>query len=597
MGKTGKILLAVVGVLGAAVIGLSLFISFFLTEERLKAIIIPKAEESLGRSVAMEGIKASLFSGITIDNVAVKEKDKTGDFVTVKKFVLSYKLMPLLNKKVVVSEIRVVEPKISVVRDKKGRFNYESLAVLDSSKKPVPEKSEPDQKEKAAALPLALTVDKITVSKAELTFTDQLGELPDIKGSGDLNLGLAMGTDFASLSYKGDLDFLVDAVYRDLASSIKGKTQFDQHKVAFGMDAAIDSETARVEGSVKNYTKAPDIQLDISSEKLDIDHLMALLAGLGSPASKEKSRSGTTKSKPATPIARDLPEGLKAAGSISVAEARYNELPVRDFLVQYSLDQGIFKVKEFSANMADGQVASDLEMDLNLPAPAYKGRVTVKDLQVISAVAGIMEKKFDQISGAFNSDFTYSGQGFDPEAIKKSLTLSGEYGLFNGEIKNNPITDALALLFKLDALKKISFDKMDGNVKIEDGIALLNTKMNGSRVSGSARGKVGLDGSLDLPLVLRFSPELSERLTSKLSFARHLVDEKGQAELKLKLLGTVDRPKPMLDLGESQKKLVETLTDKAAKEIQRALSKEPGEKSSTSKPQEQAKELLKGLFQ
>lgn len=79
-------------------IGLSLFIRFYLTEERLKEIIIPPAETALARSVTLGTIDVGLFSGITIKNLAIKEADNADDFLAMERFVLHYNLLALLQK-------------------------------------------------------------------------------------------------------------------------------------------------------------------------------------------------------------------------------------------------------------------------------------------------------------------------------------------------------------------------------------------------------------------------------------------------------------------------------------------------------------------
>ncbi|MFO7885499.1 MAG: AsmA family protein, partial [Desulfobacteraceae bacterium] len=238
MGRLTKIVLWVFGGFIAVVVALSVFITFFLTEDRLKTLLIPRAEEHLGRNVSIESIKAGLFSGITIKNAVVKEKDSKKNFISVKKFVLSYKLMPLLEKKLVVSEISLVEPEIFVERDKNGHFNFDTLKILESTDAASPKKAPPapDRAEQAAAIPLALTMDSIQITRAGLEFTDQLNELPSVNGKADLNLKLDMASDMDSLRFNGTLDFFADAVYQGVKTHMSGKSAADQTEISFDMD-------------------------------------------------------------------------------------------------------------------------------------------------------------------------------------------------------------------------------------------------------------------------------------------------------------------------------------------------------------------------
>ncbi len=597
MGKIGKFILGLAGITAVVLIGLSLFVRFYLTEERLKEIIIPQAEKSLGRSVDITGIKAGLFSGITVESVAVKEADNTTDFVNIKKFVLRYDLMPLLQKKIMVSEIRIVEPRITIHRDKKGKFNFETLAVLaaaaESSTTPSPIHEPGPQ---AAALPLALTVNQISIEKAGFKLTDQLGELPEVTAEADINIGLEIGHDLASLRYEGDLKFLVDAIYQELKPHVQGSSHFDQQQIKFEVDVDLDNEKAHIQGEVKNYAQSPDIRLDILSKKLNIDHLMALLAGLGT-APADQGEKKTVAKTPGPPVApgKLLPPGLKAAGQIKVDESRYKGLSIADFLVHYNLEKGIFTVNNLSARTADGQIQSDLRVDLNQPGLAYDGKFNIDGLQMMSAVAGLTEKEFNQVSGALNTHMTFSGSGIEWPEMKKSLTAKGDYGLFDVLIKKTTITESVARLLKMDELRELSFEKIDGTLDVKNGQLFLKSTMNGSEVSGLAQGKIGLDGKIDMPVTLLFSPELSAKLGQQLSVAKYFRDETGRTEIKLKLAGTLDRPRPTIDSSGIQEQATKALSNRAAEELQKLLSNDSKEGEGDEKA-DAARQLLKGLF-
>ncbi len=598
MGKIGKVILGLAGITAVVIIGLSLFVRFYLTEERLKEIIIPQAEKSLGRPVDISGIKAGLFSGITVENVTIKEADNKADFLSVKKFVLRYDLMPLLQKKVVVSEIKIVEPRITIHRDKKGGFNFESLAVLAAAPEPSSATPAPVHEPglETAALPLALTVNQISIEKAGLKFTDELGELPDVTAEANVNIGLEIGPDLASLRYQGDLNFLVDAVYQELKPHVQGSGRFNQQQIAFDVDVDLDNEKAHIQGEVQNYAKAPDIRLDVLSKKLDIDHLMALLAGIGAPAAAQGEKKTAAKT-PGSPVApgKLLPPGLKVAGQIKIDESRYKGLSIADFLVRYNLEKGIFTVSDFSARAADGQIQSDLRVDLNQPGLAYDGTFNIDGLQVMSAVAGLTEKEFNQVSGTLNTHMTFSGNGIEWPEMKKSLTAQGDYGLFDGQIKKTAITESVAGLLKMDELRELSFEKIDGTLDVKNGQLFLKSTMNGSEVSGLAQGKIGLDGKLDLPVTLQFSPELSQKLSQQISVAKYLSDETGRTEIKLKLAGTLDRPRPTIDSSAISEQATKALINRAADELQKLLSKDSKEGEGEEKT-DPASQLLKSLF-
>ncbi|OEU77386.1 MAG: hypothetical protein BA872_03935 [Desulfobacterales bacterium C00003060] len=599
MGKLSKILVILLVLIGVVLIGLTLFVHVYLTEDRVKALVIPRAEKALGRTVLIGGIDAGLFSGITVKDFTVKEMDGHTDFVSTKEFVLRYDLLPLLQKRIVVSRIDLDAPYVRILRDKDGHFNFETLAVLAKAE---PEKQVPEDTGKPAAsgaLPLALTVNKVTINKAQFVVRDELREIPDTDIKADLNLSLDIGRDPASLRYRGDLCFEAVAEYGKLEPHISGKSDFDQDRLGYTVDVSLEKEQVRLSGEVKNYAKVPDIRLDVISDAINVDHLLALAAGL--PEASQKGGKGLSKDEktisPTAPAAA-LPPGLKAAGEVKIGQTLYKGLVVKDLLLQYSLDNGILTVKDLSTKVADGQVCSKIKVDLNKPGLAYDGQLDVESVKVERLLASLAPGVKDMISGALQSHLTFCGAGTEWPKLRDVLIVDGTYGLYDGRVSNTPVTLAVAKLLGLDELNNLSFESLDGSLHIVKGQVALKTRMTGKDVNAQAKGNVGLDGKLDLPVSLRFSPELSEKLKRRASMAKYLVDETGEAEIRLKLAGTVTRPYPTLDTAGVQEQVKETVRKEALKALGKALSgekkgKEGGDKDSKS---DAANELIKGIF-
>ena len=142
-----KLLIAagvVVGLIVVVLTGLTLYVKSYLQSDKLKALIIPKVEEATGRKVDIEAINVSIFSGISVLGIHIKEKNGARDFAAIREFVLNYDLMPLLSKKLVISSIRVADPVLSVQRDESGRFSYED--IMETFKVRQKDEKGPEQK-------------------------------------------------------------------------------------------------------------------------------------------------------------------------------------------------------------------------------------------------------------------------------------------------------------------------------------------------------------------------------------------------------------------------------------------------------------------
>jgi uncharacterized protein involved in outer membrane biogenesis len=602
MNKVIKVLAAIVILLALVAVGLTVFVKMYLTDERLSALIVPHAEKALGRQVELGKINVSLLKGITVNDFTVKEADGNTDFVRIKGFILRYELMPILQKKLVVSEIQLVEPQIILSRDKTGNFNFSSLPMLEKAVKADEKKKAPTTSQ-AVAIPIALTMDTIKVSKARVTVTDARGEIPDVDTLADLVVSVNMGHDLASLRYNGTLTFSSDAKYQGVQPHVTGKIDFDNNQVSYGIDVKLDKEAIRLAGAVQGYMKTPDIELNVSSKSLNIDHLMALTAGLGETAKHAgvSKQTSTTKKKTdkksAKSIGSQLPAGLKVHGQVQIAEAMYKNLPVRDFQLDYLLENNIFTVSRFITKTAGGEIHKNIELDLNQVELTYKGQLEVKAIQMDQLQAGLFPQIPERLSGALSTNLAFSGAGLQWPSLGDKLNMTGDYTLSNGQLQNVNIAKTIAEVVGLSQLKDIQFKDLSGNMEIHDGKMLLKYKMDGRDVSlASEEGVVSLDGTaVDMPFHLTFSPEISEKLKQQSALANYLTDDTGQTSMHLKVTGSVRKPRVTLDSSGVQKQVTDTLKKKAFEELDRAL--ESGEQDTDkSDPVAIGRELLKGFF-
>jgi AsmA protein len=171
MGKMKK-LSAIIGViLIVGIVGGAILVKVLITPERVRATVIPVAEKQLGRSVALDSIDISLFSGIVLEGLRIKEQDSQEDFISTQRALLRYRLWPLLRMQIEVDEITLQQPQITIVRHRDGTFNFSDLlAIADQpTAKPVPA---PDPATKPSAAQAGAAVAAINLSIADLSLKD-----------------------------------------------------------------------------------------------------------------------------------------------------------------------------------------------------------------------------------------------------------------------------------------------------------------------------------------------------------------------------------------------------------------------------------------
>ena len=127
MKRFGKVLAIIAGVVALALIVLVVLAKLLITPERVRTTVLPMAERALHRQVAIGKIDISLFSGITVNNLVIKERTGQEPFLAADRVILHYRFWPLLLRRVVIDQIRLDAPKIRITRLADGGFNFSDL--------------------------------------------------------------------------------------------------------------------------------------------------------------------------------------------------------------------------------------------------------------------------------------------------------------------------------------------------------------------------------------------------------------------------------------------------------------------------------------
>ncbi|MEK6528900.1 MAG: AsmA family protein [Nitrospirota bacterium] len=278
--KIKKILLVVIASILAIIIALAVFIKIYMTPERVKAFLIPAVEKALNRKVNIGGINISLFKGIEVKDFAIKEKDEKTDFVACRNFVLKYQLLPLLSKKIIIDELKLLSPEIRIERDSEGKFNFEGIGQEQKPAGPAKEEQLPEAKGPAASL----LINRVIIQDAGFSFSDLKKELPDIKGSVNIEMDLK-STAKNELSSTGDINLKFEDIFikkpsekhiRDINAGLKYDARINLE--SFGLDIhtadlKIQGIPLKITGNFLNLRSEPAIDLEIQLPKTKISDI------------------------------------------------------------------------------------------------------------------------------------------------------------------------------------------------------------------------------------------------------------------------------------------------------------------------------------
>jgi AsmA protein len=551
MKKFLKVAGIVVGVFVLLVIGLSIFVKSYLSSDRLKPIILPKAEAMTGRKVQLDEINVSLFSGIVAKGLSVKEKDGQRDFLKIGRFVLSYELLPLLKKQLVISKIEIVSPSISVKKGRGGGYNFSDMMGKTSQEPQKP--SGPEHTSEHKSLPVSVVADQLLIRNASLIFVDEEKQLPDVsialdaEFKGSLEKDGTPRMDFGAISVK---ELQVKLKGREI--KVSGKVDMDAKALRANLQTVIGKDNIQLTATVKDYRSAPDIVADIHAKTLDLQQLMGL-----SSEKKEKGEEGAPqksqkKETQAEPSGGAMTEKLKASGQITVEKATYQDYVIKDLRIHYQYAKGILKVDPLGLQFSgEGSFTSE----------------------------GSLEGKL-QCAAA------------DASTVQKTLKGTAIAKLGKGAIKQSQIFDAMASLTGISSLKNPGFDQGLFNFDVKDGRIFLDGWISSALFKISPKGVVDFEKRLDLPTELKLSPSLTANLKGKVAAIKVLDDEQGWKVIPLKIKGTTDKPSVTLDEEGLSKQLGRGLK----REIERRLFERTPEETGKPSKKTKAKDLLKDLL-
>jgi uncharacterized protein involved in outer membrane biogenesis len=582
MKKKPTLPLLLITVLALSYLIPTLLLNQFLSEERLRLMLVEPAEAQLDRKIDIGSIKVSLFSGINLDNITIHGKNPEEDFLSIATFRLTYQFLPLLQKRLVITKILIDQPTIRLARNAKGVFNFADLSLKP---KKIEKENLPPEEQAVEPLPLTLVFDKITINDANLTFVDQTGELPEIISSkGDLVFSLNLADKLAESSYQGNLRLIVNASITGHQPVLIMNCDFNEKQAGFSGDLTVEFQKVLFDGLLTNLRTDPDLTLNLQSSSLDLVKLAGLKPAAG-PA--QPIPPGDEAAQPAPSAAE--PGKFSAHGQIAVGNLTHGKLALQKLNLNYAFKDRQLAFNEINFEVFGGKVTGQLQADISRPVPDFQGKIKVGNLRMAEAMASL-DKPAGYLDGELSAELAFQGDGHSWPVIRKTLDGDGEFSLIKGGLADSPYSRALANILEIPELNDLSFDELAGVVKIAEGrIALLCT-MTSAEFDLQAKGRAGLDGSFDLPLTIQLSPENSQRLQEKSKYAGYLTDQSGRTTLNLKLTGTVGQPQLALDSSGTGQQVKTILEKEASEELSRAITNQLGDAGN-----EQANDLVEEL--
>jgi uncharacterized protein involved in outer membrane biogenesis len=387
---------------------------------------------------------------------------------------------------------------------------------------------------------------------------------------------------------------LRDALPQGLAASgpleLEAKAEGNAANLRF--EADLDAQAAAVKLG-ESFDKAPDVPLHVSLrgerkgdalqlERADLVLGDAVLHGSASIASLEKKKGTFQLSSDTLPLAsfgagepgevlRDVKLDGSLAGSRTTASLRsaagnLRGTEYRDLATNLAVADGRVEIEKASLRAFDGELSAEGTYDTGAAQPRFDVRTRVQKVRVEQLLAGRAPALARVLSGQLDTQLALRGAGSSWEQIRPVLNGSGDLRLSDGLLREfNAAGDTLRAFAALPQLtgsglgrfvaahpklfgaEDTAFRELATGLQIRDGWVnlpgfLLDT--GEYQLRGARRGRVSLEGKLDLPVDVVLSQPLSDEALAAASQLRYLRGSDGRVMLPVLLSGMPPVPTP-----------------------------------------------------
>ena len=500
MKSTLKWVAIVVGGLAVVIIAAMLIIPMFIDVQKYKPVLENKVAEATGRPFTVgDDLKLSLFpwAGISFSDLRLGNTDgfSEKEFVNVKSFEVRVKLLPLISKEVEIKRFVVEEPRIVLIKNKKGRGNWE----------------QPKQQQKqtgapqpgtggAGGLPInALTVGNFSISNGSALWIDQTTDTrKEVKNINLLLTDVSLDKP-VQVKFTGELDnkpLAIEGTVGPVGSGLeKGVVPLDLSL------KALKQLAMKLKGNLENPATTPGVDLDITVEEFSPRELVAALGqtfpvkttdpkALSSVALKahinaDAKRASISKGvlnldqsqlnfsatasqfsrpnlkfdlsldkidldrymppKSDSPPAEKTPAKDKKTktdyaplrrlvldGLIKIAQLTVSKANVQDVYLKINAQNGVFNLDPMKLNMYQGNANGKAVWNVAQDIPESSLNLKINNVQAEPLLKDMLAK--DILQGSTNADINLSMRGDEPELIKKTLNGKGYLKFNDGAI-------------------------------------------------------------------------------------------------------------------------------------------------------------------
>jgi hypothetical protein len=227
-----------------------------------------------------------------------------------------------------------------------------------------------------------------------------------------------------------------------------------------------------------------------------------------------------------------------------------------------SLKNNYLLVDNLSSQIAGGELKASTVVNLAVRGLAYQGEIALSQSNLLPLATGLFPQLSQRVSGALQLQGSFSGKGTIPTNLLRDLQLKGTFGLKDGEVRGSTLLEGLANFLGASDLKVLSFQSLNGQYDLQDGLAQVNGLLDSSKIKLTPTGTIDLASRLNLHLDARFAPEILDKLGVSNNLRETISGRDGWGKLPLQIQGKLDNPQFSYESTALQNQMVEKASQK-----------------------------------
>ncbi len=445
--KTWLIILAIPVVL---LLGAAAFLKFYFTNERLKALLIPRIEQATGRQVAINDVNLSVFPAIALEVHGLTIANKTGfsndPMLSLDRMLLDVKLRPLFDKRVEVNSLVLEKPRLLLETNEDGSSNY---AEKKQGDQPVGTSS-------GASALAAVVLPDVRIINGYIEMIDRRDNSKQVYDGFHViaTVDFNPSTNQARIENKTAIDnysygSLTSFLITDWRINLENNLLFDANTSVLKIEngkGALNAIPFDINGTVDAKDKI-NMDLTVEAKQVNVAQLLNLTPKAYIEKIKGVQGNGSVNAKILIKgiydsDTRALPD---ISGNINTTNAsiQYPNIPkpitnislVSNFVKSKAKQE--FHIERLTANLGQNPIAATMDLvnfdDLALNVKGSMNLAEVKDYYPLEAGTNL--------SGAMKADVNINGKVNNPDAMKASGNMEFQNVTVATATSKNPIRE------------------------------------------------------------------------------------------------------------------------------------------------------------